>query len=36
MTFGELALTNGAPPGAPEALCLSLLDLATTGEVSRD
>ena len=34
--FGVLALTNGAPVGAAEALCLSLLDLATTGEVSRD
>ena len=34
--FGVLALTNGAPVGAPEALCLSVLDVATTGEVSRD
>jgi CubicO group peptidase (beta-lactamase class C family) len=34
--FGVLALTNGAPVGAPEALCLSVLDLATSGEVSRD
>jgi CubicO group peptidase (beta-lactamase class C family) len=34
--FGVLALTNGAPVGAPEALCVSVLDLATTGEVSRD
>jgi CubicO group peptidase (beta-lactamase class C family) len=34
--FGVLALTNGFPVGAPEALCLSVLDLATTGEVSRD
>src|SRR5829696_2914425 len=34
--FGVLALTNGAPVGAPEALCLSVLDLASTGEVSRD
>jgi CubicO group peptidase (beta-lactamase class C family) len=34
--FGVLALTNGAPVGVPEALCLSVLDLATTGTVSRD
>jgi CubicO group peptidase (beta-lactamase class C family) len=34
--FGVLALTNGAPVGVPEALCVSVLDLATTGEVSRD
>ncbi len=34
--FGVLALTNGAPSGVPEALCLSALDLATTGDVSRD
>ncbi len=34
--FGVLALTNGAPVGAPESLCLSLLDLATTGDVTRD
>ncbi|MCC6313711.1 MAG: serine hydrolase, partial [Thermomicrobiales bacterium] len=34
--FGVLALTNGAPMGVPEALCLSVLDLAQTGEVSRD
>jgi CubicO group peptidase (beta-lactamase class C family) len=34
--FGVLALTNGTPVGAPEALCLSVLDLATTGTVSRD
>jgi CubicO group peptidase (beta-lactamase class C family) len=34
--FGVLALTNGEPLGAPEALCLSVLDLATTGNVSRD
>jgi CubicO group peptidase (beta-lactamase class C family) len=34
--FGVLALTNGSPVGAPEALCVSLLDLDTTGEVSRD
>jgi CubicO group peptidase (beta-lactamase class C family) len=34
--FGVLALTNGAPVGAPEALCLSVLDLATTGDVTRD
>ena len=34
--FGVLALTNGFPVGAPEALCLSVQDLATTGAVSRD
>jgi CubicO group peptidase (beta-lactamase class C family) len=34
--FGVLALTNGFPVGAPEALCLSVLDLATTGTVTRD
>jgi hypothetical protein len=34
--FGVLALTNGAPVGAAEALCLSVLDLATMGTVSRD
>ncbi|HET8524713.1 MAG TPA: serine hydrolase domain-containing protein, partial [Thermomicrobiales bacterium] len=31
--FGVLALTNGMPVGAPEALCLSVLDLAQRGEV---
>lgn len=34
--FGVVALTNGAPIGAPEAFCLSVLDLATTGDVTRD
>jgi CubicO group peptidase (beta-lactamase class C family) len=34
--FGVLALTNGFPVGAPEALCLSVLDLATTGMVTQD
>ncbi|MDQ3225934.1 MAG: serine hydrolase [Chloroflexota bacterium] len=34
--FGVLALTNGAPIGVPEAVCLSVLDLATTGDLSRD
>jgi CubicO group peptidase (beta-lactamase class C family) len=34
--FGVLALTNGFPVGAPEALCLSVLDLSTTGTVTRD
>lgn len=34
--FGVLALTDGFPVGASEALCLSVLDLATTGSVSRD
>jgi CubicO group peptidase (beta-lactamase class C family) len=31
--FGVLALTNGSPVGAPEALCLSVLDLAMGREV---
>jgi len=34
--FGVLALTNGVPGGAPEALCLSVLDLAQRGEVASD
>ncbi|CAA9551304.1 MAG: Beta-lactamase class C-like and penicillin binding proteins (PBPs) superfamily / DUF3471 domain [uncultured Thermomicrobiales bacterium] len=34
--FGVLALTNGYPIGAPEALCLTVLDLAQHGEVARD
>src|SRR5215211_3158624 len=34
--FGVLALTNGFPVGAAEALCISVLDLATTGDVTRD
>lgn len=34
--FGVMALTNGAPVGAPEALCLSVLDVATVGDVARD
>src|SRR3954447_10228998 len=34
--FGVLALTNGAPVGAPEALCLSVLDLAQRGNATRD
>jgi CubicO group peptidase (beta-lactamase class C family) len=34
--FGVMALTNGSPVGAPEAFCLSVLDLATTGDISRD
>ena len=34
--FGVLALTNGAPVGAAESLCLSVLDLATTGDITRD
>lgn len=34
--FGILALTNGEPGGAPEALCVSVLDLVTTGAISRD
>jgi hypothetical protein len=31
-----LALTNGQPVGAAESLCLSVLDLATTGDITRD
>lgn len=34
--FGVLALCNTFPVGVSDALCLSLLDLATTGAVSRD
>ncbi|MEZ4564181.1 MAG: serine hydrolase [Thermomicrobiales bacterium] len=34
--FGIVALSNAPGPGAPEALCLSVLDLVTTGAVSRD
>jgi CubicO group peptidase (beta-lactamase class C family) len=34
--FGVLALTNGYPVGAPEALCLAALDLAQHGEITRD
>jgi hypothetical protein len=34
--FGVTALTNGAPVGAAEAFCLSVLELATTGDVTRD
>lgn len=34
--FGIVALSNAPGPGASEALCLSVLDLVTTGEVSRD
>ncbi|CAA9569682.1 MAG: Beta-lactamase class C-like and penicillin binding proteins (PBPs) superfamily / DUF3471 domain [uncultured Thermomicrobiales bacterium] len=34
--FGIIALANGEPVGAPEALCLSVLDLAQRGEVARD
>lgn len=34
--FGVVALTNGAPSGVPEAFCLSVLELATTGDVTRD
>jgi len=34
--FGVLALTNGVPVCAPEALCLSVLDLAQLGDVTRD
>lgn len=34
--FGVIALTNGAPIGVAEALCLDILDVAQRGEVSRD
>ncbi|MFT4037672.1 MAG: serine hydrolase [Thermomicrobiales bacterium] len=34
--FGVLVLTNGAPVGVPEALGISVLELATTGAISRD
>ena len=34
--FGVLALTNGSPVGAPEALCLSVLDLALGRAAARD
>ena len=34
--FGIVALSNGEPVGAAEALCFSVLDLAQRGEVSRD
>lgn len=34
--FGVLALTNGFPVGAPEALCLAVTDLAQRGDVTRD
>jgi CubicO group peptidase (beta-lactamase class C family) len=34
--FGVLALTNGSPFGTAEALCLSVLDLAQQGVVTRD
>jgi CubicO group peptidase (beta-lactamase class C family) len=34
--LGIIVLTNAAPVGAPEAVALSFLDLATTGTVSRD
>jgi hypothetical protein len=34
--FGIVALSNGPGPGAPEALCLSVLDLVTTGEIGND
>ena len=34
--LGITVLTNGAPIGVPEGLCLSFLDLATYGEVQRD
>ena len=34
--FGIVALGNGAAIGAPEALCLDVLDIAQTGAVTRD
>jgi len=36
LNVGVLALTNGAPVGAPEALYLSVLDLIQQGTLSRD
>jgi hypothetical protein len=34
--FGIVALSNSVGPGATEALCLSVLDLVTTGEIAND
>jgi CubicO group peptidase (beta-lactamase class C family) len=34
--FGIVALSNSVGPGAPEALCLSVLDLVTTGAIGND
>lgn len=34
--FGIVALSNSIGPGAPEALCLSVLDLVTTGAIAND
>lgn len=34
--FGIVALSNSVGPGAPEAICLSVLDLVTTGEIAND
>ena len=34
--FGVLALTNGAPVGAPESFCLTILDLAQSGAITQD
>lgn len=34
--FGIVALSNSVGPGAPEALCLSVLDLVTTGAIAND
>ncbi len=34
--FGVLALANSVGTGAPDSLCLSVLDLVTTGSISRD
>ncbi|WP_457796741.1 serine hydrolase [Methylocystis sp. S23] len=34
--LGIVALSNASPVGAPEAVCRSFLDLATTGKIQRD
>jgi CubicO group peptidase (beta-lactamase class C family) len=34
--FGIVALSNSIGPGAPEALCLSVLDIVTTGSIGND
>lgn len=34
--FGIVALSNSVGPGAPEALCLSVLDLVNKGEIAND
>lgn len=34
--FGVLALANGSPIGVPEAFCLSVMEIARTGELTTD